>query len=71
LLDLFNQVPNVESIESVSGDSAYGSQKSLTANAEGNAEAIIPVRKNGKPWQESSARNKTLPATKRLGRAIC
>lgn len=58
----------------VSGDGAYDTKKGHTAIAEWDAEAIIPVRKNGKPWKENtlgaSVRNETLRATERLGRTI-
>ena len=74
LPDLLNQIPGEERIESVSGDGAYDTKKSHTAIAERDAEAIIPVRKNGKPWKENTpganVRNETLRATERLGRAI-
>ena len=74
LLDLLNQIPCDEQIESVSGDGAYDTNKVHTAIAERGAEAIIPIRKNGKPWQENTsgaqARNETLRAMQRLGSAI-
>ncbi len=78
LPDLLNQIPRDESIDSVSGDgaydTAYDTKRSHTAIAERDAEAIIPVRKNGKPWKENSpgakVRNETLRATQRLGRAL-
>ncbi len=74
LPDLLNQIPRDESIDSVSGDGAYDTKGSHTAIAERDAEAIIPVRKNGKPWKENTpgakVRNETLRATLRLGRAI-
>lgn len=71
---LLNQIPANERIESVSGDGAYDTKKAHTAISERNAEAIIPVRKNGKPWKENTAgakaRNETLRAIQQLGRAI-
>lgn len=74
LPDLLNQIPQDERIDSVSGDGAYDTKRDHTAIAERNAEAIIPVRKNGKPWKENTpgaqARNETLRAMQRLGRAI-
>jgi hypothetical protein len=70
---LLNQIPADERIESVSGDCAYDTKKAHVAISERNAEAIIPVRKNGKPWKENTAgakaRNETLRAIQRLGRA--
>ena len=74
LPDLLNQIPQEERIDSVSGDGAYDTKRDHTAIAERNAETIIPVRKNGKPWKENTlgaqARNETLRAMQRLGRAI-
>lgn len=74
LPDLLNQIPRNERIDSVSADRAYDTKRSHTAIAEREAEAIIPVRKNGKPWKENtpgaSVRNETLRATERLGRGI-
>ncbi len=71
---LLNQIPANKRIESVSGDGAYDTKKAHTAISERNAEAIIPVRKNGKPWKENTAgakaRNETLRAIQQLGRAI-
>ncbi len=71
--DFLNQILGKERIESVSGDGAYDTKKSHTAIAERDAEAIIPMRKNGKPWKENtpgaSVRSETLRATERLGRA--
>lgn len=74
LPDWLNQIPQEERIDSISGDGAYDTKRDHTAIAERNAEAIIPVRKNGKPWKENTpgakARNETLRAMQRLGRAI-
>lgn len=74
LPDLLNQIPQDERIDSVSGDGAYDTKRDHAAIAERNAEAIIPVRKNGKPWKENTqgaqARNEALRAMQRLGRAI-
>ncbi len=71
---MLNQIPRDERIDSVSGDGAYETKNAHTAIVEGDAEAIIPVRKNGKPWKENTpgaqVRNETLRATQRLGRAI-
>ncbi len=74
LPDLLNQIPRDEQIESLSGDGAYDAKKVHHAAADRGAEAIIPVRKNGKPWKENTpgaqARNETLRSIKRLSRAI-
>lgn len=74
LPDLLNQIPRGERINSVSGDGAYDTKKVNTAIAERDAEAIIPVRKNGQFWKENTpgalSRNETLRATEKLGRTI-
>lgn len=74
LPDLLAQIPKDETISFVSGDGAYDTKDDHKAIAERGAEAIIPVRKNGKPWKENApgaqARNETLRATQRLGRRI-
>jgi IS5 family transposase len=74
LPDLLAQIPADEQISSVGGDGAYDTKKCHAAIAERDAEAIIPVRRNGRPWKEdgpgTAARNATLRAIKRLGRTI-
>ena len=74
LPDLLNQIPHNERIDSVSGDGAYDAKRCHAVVAERDAEAIIPVRKNGKLWQENTlganVRNETLRSTQRLGRTI-
>lgn len=74
LPDMLNQIPRDERIDSISGDGAYDTKNVYSATADRGAEAIIPVRKNGKPWKENTsgaqARNETLRAVQRLGRAI-
>jgi hypothetical protein len=56
------------------GDGAYDTKKCHAAIAERDAGAVIPVRRNGRPWKEdgpgAAARNETLRAIKRLGRTI-
>ena len=74
LPDLLAQIPLDEKIRSVGGDGAYDTKKCHAAIAERDADAVIPVRRNGRPWKEdgpgSAARNETLRAIKRLGRTI-
>ena len=71
---MLNQISQDERIDFVSDDGAYDTKPDHTAIVERNAEAIIPVRKNGKPWKENTpsaqARNETLRTMQRLGRAI-
>jgi len=74
LPELLGQIAADEAVLSVSGDGAYDTQGCHDAIARRGAEAIIPTRKNAKPWKArrpgSAARNETLRATNRLGRAI-
>ena len=74
LPDLLAHIPEDEQISSVGGDGAYDTKKCHAAIAEREAQAIIPVRRNGRPWKEdgpgAAARNETLRAIKRFGRTI-
>ena len=71
---LLDQIPADESIASVSGDGAYDIKDCYEAIALRAAHAIIPTRKNAKPWKANrcgaNARNEILHTTRRLGRAI-
>ncbi len=74
LPDLLTQIPNDEQILTVGGDGAYDTRNCHAAIAARKAEAVIPVRRNGRIWTTDGpgveARNETLRATKLLGRAI-
>jgi hypothetical protein len=74
LPELLGQIPAEEPVLSVSGDGAYDTQGCHDAIAKRGAEAVIPTRKNAQPWKAqrpgAAARNETLRATNRLGRAI-
>src|SRR3972149_548182 len=74
LPDLLAQIPEDEPMLSVGGDGAYDTRNCHAAIAERGAAAIIPVRRNGtagpKDGPGVDARNETLRAMKRLGRAI-
>ena len=72
--DLLSQIPAGEEIGSVTADGAYDTRKCHDAIAERGAHAVIPPRKNAKPWKTVTAgavaRNEALRASKYLGRAI-
>jgi len=74
LPDLLNQIPTEEAIASVTADGAYDTRKCHDAIADRGANAVIPPRKNAKPWKTITggavARNEALQASKYLGRAI-
>ncbi len=74
LPDLLDQIPAGEEIGSVTADGAYDTRKCHEAIAARNAAAVIPPRKNAKPWKPTSpgamARNEALRSSKYLGRAI-
>ncbi|SUZ33330.1 hypothetical protein ROE7235_03099 [Roseibaca ekhonensis] len=74
LPDLLSQIPAEVEIASVTADGAYDTRKCHDAIADRGAHAVIPPRKNTKPWKTITAgavaRNEALRASKYLGRAI-
>jgi len=74
LPDLLDQIPDDEQIGSVTADGACDTRKCHEAIAARDAAAVIPPRKNAKPWKPTSpgavARNEALRATKYLGPAL-
>ena len=74
LPDLLSQIPAHEQIGSGAADGAYDTRKCHDAIADRGANAVIPPRKNPKPWKTVTAgavaRNEALRASKYLGRAI-
>lgn len=74
LPELLSQIPNDETIETVTADGAYDTRRCHGAIIERGADAIIPIRRNGRAWKGDSpaafARNETLRATRHLGRAL-
>ena len=69
LPDLLDQIPADEEIGSVTTGGAYDTRKCHEAIAARNAAAVIPPRKNAKPWTTTSpgavARNEALHEPKR------
>lgn len=74
LPELLNQVPPDQNIGSVTADGAYDSRKCHDAIAARGTHAVIPPRKNAKPWKPTSAgaiaRNEAVNASLYLGRAL-
>lgn len=74
LAELLNQVPPDQNIGSVTADGAYDTRKCHDAIAARGAHAVIPPRKNAKPWKPTSAgavaRNEAINASRYLGRAL-
>ncbi len=74
LPELLAQIPPDQKIASVTADGAYDTRKCHDAIAERRAHAVIPPRKNAKPWKAitagAAARNEALRASKYLGRAL-
>lgn len=74
LPDLLSQIPADQEIGSVAADGAYDTRKCHDAIADRSAHAVIPPRKNAKPWKTVTtgavARNEALRASKYLGRAL-
>ena len=74
LPELLAQIPADQDIASVTADGACDTRKCHDAIADRGAAAIIPPRKNAKPWKTVTAgavaRNEALRASKYLGRAL-
>jgi hypothetical protein len=74
LPELLDQIPPDQEIGSVTADGAYDTRKCHDAVAARGAAAIIPPRKNARPWREDTAgaiaRNEALRTSRRLGRTI-
>jgi len=74
LPELLARIPPDQEIASVTADGAYDTRKCHDAIAERGAHAVIPPRKNAKPWKAitagAAARNEALRASKYLGRAL-
>ena len=72
--DLLDQIPQDEQIDSVYTDGAYDTKQCRQVIADRQAHAVIPPRKNAKPWKDqktgSLERNELLKTVKRLGRAV-
>ena len=74
LPELLDQIPPDQSVGSVTADGAYDTRKCHDAVAARGALAVIPPRKNAKPWKRKSAgaiaSNEAVNASRYLGRAI-
>ena len=74
LPELLDQIPPEQEIASVTADGAFDTRKCHDAIAARGAAAIIPPRKNAKPWKPDTAgaiaRNDILRTSKRVGRTI-
>jgi hypothetical protein len=74
LPELLDQIPPDQEIGSVTADGAFDTRKCHEAIAARGAAAIIPPRKNAKPWKPDTpgaiVRNEALRASKRFGRTI-
>jgi hypothetical protein len=74
LPELLDQIPPDQKIASVTADGAFDTRKCHDAIAARRAAAIIPPRKNAKPWKPDTAaavaRNEILRTSKRVGRTI-
>ncbi|AHD03739.1 IS5 family transposase [Leisingera methylohalidivorans] len=74
LPELLDQIPPDHDIRSVTADGACDTRKCHDAIAARGAHAVIPPRKNAKPWKPTSAgaiaRNEAVNAPRYLGRAI-
>ena len=53
--DLLNQIPQDEQIDSVYTDGAYDTKQCRQVIADRQAHAVIPPRKNAKPWKDTKS----------------
>ena len=71
---LLNQIPPAEPIDSVYTDGAYDTKQCREMISDRQAHAVIPPRKNAKPWKDtkisSLERNELLRTVKHLGKTI-
>ena len=69
-----DQIPEGQPIGKVTADGAYDTRGYHAAIAARRACAVIPARKNARPWLENTpgaqARNDIIRSTRRLGRTI-
>ncbi len=74
LPDLLAQIPPDQEIATITADGAYDTRACHDAIAGRGAAAIIPPRRNARPWKPDSAgaraRNEILRTSKHLGRAL-
>jgi len=74
LPELRNRMPRDQDIGSVTADGVYDTRKCHEAIAARDAHAVIPPRKNAKPWKPMSAaaiaRNAAVLAQRYLGRTV-
>ena len=74
LPDLLAQLPPDQEIATVTADGAYDTRACHNAIADRGAAAIIPPRRNARPWKPDTAgaraRNEILRTSKHLGRAL-
>jgi hypothetical protein len=74
LPELLDQIPPDQDLGSVTADGAYNTRKCHDAIAAHGAHAVIPPRKNAKPWKPTSAgaiaRNEAVRASRYLGKTL-
>jgi hypothetical protein len=74
LPEQLKQIPKGQAIATVSADGPYDTKACHKAIAARDADAVIPARRNARPWPQSTpglqARNETVRANRRLGRTI-
>ena len=72
--DLLDQIALDEKIDSVYTDGAYDTKQCRQVIADRQAHAVIPLRKNARPWKNTKVhsleRNELLRTVKHLGRTI-
>ncbi len=74
LPELLDQIPLDQDVGSVTADGAYDTRKCHDAIAARGANAVIPPRKNARPWKPTStgaiARNEAMHASRYPGKTL-
>ncbi len=74
LNNLLDQIPQEEQMDSVYADGAYDTKRRRQLISSRKSHAVIPTRKNARPWKETKAhsqeRNELLRTVKHLGRTL-
>lgn len=73
LPELLDQIPDRDEIGTVTADGAYDTRRCHTAIIDRQATAIIPIRKNGRPWKRlpaAIARNRNPARRRHYGRSF-
>lgn len=71
LPELLEQIPSKQRLGSVTADGAFDTRKCHGAIAARDADAVIPPRRNAKPWKPTSARATARNKAVKVQRYLC